>query len=106
MAGYINRSNGWMGSEVRWIVPVLRCNAKPQYLIRYADDSSRLLSVSEFKYSSVPNTTLQLMFGSSNITYYVAVAVRRTEEQGRGDYSDFVVIAYTGEFSIYEDCNN
>ena len=108
MAGYINRSNGWMGSEVRWIVPVLRCNAKPQYLIRYADDSSRVLSDSKFEDSSEPNTTLQLTFATSNITYYIVVAVRHTGEQdtGVGDYSDLVSITYTSEFIIYEDCDN
>ena len=89
--------NGRIHQEIKWNVPVLRYKAKPQYLIRYANDSSRVLSDS-FQFSSDPNNTLQLTFGSSNITYYVAVAVRHTEEQGRGDYSNFVNIAYTSEF--------
>ena len=72
----------------------------PQYLVRYADDSNRVLSNSNIEFNSKPNTTLQLMFGTSNITYYVAVAVRQTEEQGRGDYSDTVSITYTSEFII------
>ena len=98
MFGNNKVKNGRIHQEVQWNVPVLRYNAKPQYLVRYADDSSRVLSDSKFEYSSEPNTTLQLTFGSSNITYYVRVTVRSTEEQERGDYSDTVSIAYTSEF--------
>ena len=89
--------NGRIHQEIKWNVPVLRYNAKPQYLVRYANDSSKVLSDS-FQFSSDPNITLQLPFGASNITYYVVVAVRPTEEQGTGDYSDLVTIAYTSEF--------
>ena len=96
--------NGRIHQEIKWIVPVLRHNAKPWYFIRYATDSSRVLLDSNFEFSSDPNTTLQLTFGTSNITYYVVVAVRHTGEQGRGDYSDTVSIAYTSEFIICEDC--
>ena len=92
--------NGRIHQEIKWNtpVPVLRYNAKPQYIIRYANDSSRVLSDRKVNYSSDPNTTLQLTFGTSNITYYVVVAVRSTEEQGAGDYSHLVTIAYTSEF--------
>ena len=90
--------NGRIHQDIKWNIPVLRYNTTPQYLVRYANDSHRvLLDDSEFEYSSDPNITLQLTFGTSNITYYVAVAVRHTEEQGRGDYSDTVSIAYTSE---------
>ena len=97
--------NGRIHQEIKWNIPVLRYNAKPQYLVRYANDSSRVLSGS-FEFSSDPNNTLQLMFGSLNITYYVAVAVISTDEQGRGDYSDTISITYTSEFIVYEDCQN
>ena len=90
--------NSRIHQKIKWNVPVLRYNAKPQYIIRYADDSSRVLSDSKVVFSSEPNTTLQLPFGTSNITYYIVVAVRHTEEQGIGDYSDLVSIAYTGEY--------
>ena len=90
--------NGRIHQGIKWNVSILRHNVFPVYLIRYADDSSRVYSDSKFEYSSDPNTTLQLTFGSSNITYYIAVAVRQTEEQGRGDYSDIISIAYTSEF--------
>ena len=90
--------NDRIHQEVKWNVPVLRHNAKPQYIIRYAEDSSRVLSGSKFELSSEPNTTLQLTFSTSNIAYYVVVAVRHTGEQGRGDYSDLVSITYTSEF--------
>ena len=100
MFGNNKVKNGRIHQEVKWNVPVLRYNAKPQYLIRYANDSSRVLSDSKFEFSSESNTTLQLMFGSSNITYYVRVAVRSTGEQGTGDYSDTVSIAYTSKFII------
>ena len=89
--------NGRIHQEVKWNMPVLKHNDKPQYIIRYANDSSRVFSDSEFEYKSEPNTTLQLMLGTSNITYYVVVEVRSTEEQGRGDYSNLVSIAYTCE---------
>ena len=98
MFGNNKVKNGMIHQEIKWNVPVLRHNAKPQYLVRYANDSSRVFSDSKVTYSSEPNTTLQLTFGSSNITYYVRVAVRPTEEQGTGDYSDLVTIAYTSEF--------
>ena len=91
-------NNGRIHQEIKWNAPVLRHNAKPQYIIRHADDSSKVFSDSKFEFSSDPNTTLQLPFGTSNITYYVVVAVRHTAEQGRGDYSDLVSIAYTGEY--------
>ena len=90
--------NGRIHQEIKWNAPVLRHNAKPHYIIRYDADSSRVLSGSKFELSSEPNTTLQLNFGTSNITYYVVVAVRHTGEQGTGDYSDLVSITYTSEF--------
>ena len=90
--------NGRIHQEVKWNITVLRYNSDPQYFIRYANVSSRVLSDSKFKNSSEPNTTLELTFGTSNITYYVVVAVRHTEEQGTGDYSDLVSITYTSEF--------
>ena len=90
--------NGRIHQEVKWNAPVLKYNAKPMYLIQYADDSSRVLSDSKFEFSSDPSTTLQLTFGTSNITYYVVVAVTQTAEQGTGDFSDLVSIAYTSEF--------
>ena len=90
--------NGRIHQEVQWNVPVLRYNSDPQYLIRYANDSSRVLSDSKFEFSLDPNTTLQLTFGSSNITYYIVVEVKHTEVQGRGDYSNSVSITYTSEY--------
>ena len=96
--------NGRIHQEVKWYVAVLRYNAKPQYIIRYANDSSRVLSDSKFEFSSDPNTTLQLNFGTSNITYYIVVEVRSTEEQERGDFSDPVSIAYTSEFITMTVC--
>ena len=90
--------NGRIHQEVKWNAPVLRYNSDPQYFIRYANDRSRVLSDSKVNYSSEPNTTLQLTFGTSNITYYIAVAVQSTEEQGRGDFSDIAIIAYTSEY--------
>ena len=84
--------NGRIHQEVQWNAPMLRYNSDPQYLIRYANDNSRVLSGSNIQYSSDSNTTLELTFGTSNITYYVVVEVRSTEEQERGDYSDTVPI--------------
>ena len=99
MFGNIIIKNGKIHQEVQWNAPVLKYNSDPRYLIRYADSEKDLLS-SNFEFSSDPNATLQLTFGTSNITYHVRVAVRSTEEQGRGDYSDTVSIAYTSEFIV------
>ena len=97
--------NDRIHQEIKWNVPVLRHNAMPQYLIKYANSEDSVKGPSsKFEFSSDPNTTLQLTYGTSNITYYVVAAVRHTEEQGRGDYSDIVSIAYTSEYIINEDC--
>ena len=97
MFGNNKVKNGRIHQEIKWNMPVLRYNSDPQYLIRYANDSSRVLSGSKFEFSSDPNTTLQFTFGTSNITYYIVVAVQSTEEQGRGDYSDTLSITYTSK---------
>ena len=88
--------NGRIHQEIKWNVPVLRHNEFPKYIIRYAE-SERELS-RNFNFSSDPNTTLLLNFSTSNITYYVVVAVRPSGNQSRGDYSNPVVITYTSEF--------
>ena len=98
--------NGRIQQEIKWNVPVLRHNTNPRYLIRYADDSSKVLSDSKFEHSSEPNTTLQLNFSTSNITYYVTVAVQSTENQDTGDYSNPVSIAYTSEFIMRTVCTS
>ena len=85
--------NGRIHQEIKWNVPVLRYNRFPEYILRYAD-SRRNRS----KQSSVPNTTLQLPFSTTNITYYIRVAVRSAGDQKRGDFSDPVSITYTSEF--------
>ena len=85
--------NGRIHQEIKWNAPVLRQNKFPEYTIRYAD-SRRNRS----KQSSVPNTTLQLTFSTTNITYYIRVAVRSAGDQKRGDFSDPVSITYTSEF--------
>ena len=86
--------NGRIHQEVKWNVPVLRYNKNPKYIIRYAD-SRRDRS----EQSSDPNTTLQLTFSTTNITYYIRVAVRSAGDQKRGDFSDPVSITYTSKFS-------
>ena len=90
--------NGRIHQEVKWNMPVLRYNEFPEYIIRYADSERELLS-RNFELSSDPNITLQLNFSTTNITYYIVVAVRSTGMQRRGDYSNPVVsITYTSEF--------
>ena len=89
--------NGRIHQEIKWNVPVLRYNEFPEYIIRYADSERELLS-GYFEFSSDPNTTLQLNFRTTNITYYAVVAVRSTGMQRRGDYSNPVSITYTSEF--------
>ena len=86
--------NGRVYQEIKWNAPVLRYNKFPKYMIRYAD-SRRDRS----EQSSVPNTTLQLTFSTTNITYYIRVAVRSAGDQRRGDYSHPVTITYTSEFT-------
>ena len=91
--------NGRIHQEIKWNMPMLKYNEFPKYIIRYADSEDDLF-IRNFEFSSDPNITLQLNFSTTNITYYVAVAVRHRGEQGRGDYSNFVSIAYTSEFII------
>ena len=92
--------NGRIHQEVRWNAPMLRYNEFPKYIIRY-DDSERELLSGIFEFSSDPNTTLQLKFSTTNVTYYVVVAVRPSGMQRRGDYSNPVVsITYTSEFTM------
>ena len=92
--------NGRIHQEIKWNASVLRHNAFPKYIIRYADSEKKLLS-GKFEFSSYPNITLQLNFSTSSITYYVVVAVRSTGMQRRGDYSNPVVsITYTSEFTV------
>ena len=85
--------NGMIHQEISWNLRTLRYNAFPEYLIRYADNQKSILN-RKFHYSSKPNATLQLLFRPSNFSYYVIVAVRSTEIQKRGDFSDPVSISY------------
>ena len=94
--------NGTIHQEVQWNISMLRYNEFPNYIIRYADSEDDLFR-RKSEFSSDPNITLKLTFGTSNITYHVTVAVRHTEEQERGDYSNTVSIAYTSE-STHTGC--
>ena len=85
--------NDRIHQEIKWNEPVLRHNKFPEYTIWYAD-SRRDRS----EPSSVPNITLQLNFSTTNITYYIRVAVQSTGDQKRGDFSAPVNITYTSEF--------
>ena len=89
--------NGRIHQQIKWNAPVLRYNEFPEYIIRYADSERKLLS-GIFEFSSDPNTTLQLNFRTTNITYYVVVAVRPSGMQRRGDYINPVSITYASEF--------
>ena len=89
--------NGRIHQEIKWNTPVLRYNEFPKYIIRYADSEDDLF-IRNFEFSSDPNITLQLAFSTTNITYYVVVAVWSAGKQRTGDYSNPVVITYTSEF--------
>ena len=100
MFGNNKVKNGKIHQEVKWNVPALRYNKFPKYIIRYSERNPDLFRrKTEFEYSSEPNTTLHLNYGTTNITYYVVVAVRSAGKQKRGDYSDPVNITYTSEFT-------
>ena len=86
--------NGRIHQEIKWNAPVLRHNKFPVYTIRYVDNHR-----DRSEQSSVPNTTLQLPFSTTNITYFIRVAVRSAGDQKRGDFSDPVSITYTSEFT-------
>ena len=89
--------NGKIRQVIMWNVPVLRYNVFEHYIIRFADSFQALLTRLDNRIDSPePNTTLQLDFHSSNITYYVRVAVKSRKE--RGDFSDPVSITYTSEY--------
>ena len=88
--------NGRIRQDFTWNVPVLRYTVFEQYIIRFADSLRALLSKMDNRIESKESsTTLQLDFRTSNITYYVRVAVKSTK--GRGDFSDPVSITYTSE---------
>ena len=86
--------NGRVHQEIKWNAPVLRYNKFPKYIIRYADSRR-----DQIEQSSVPNITLQLTFSTTNITYYIRVAVRSAGDQKRGDFSDPISITYNSEFT-------
>ena len=90
--------NDRIHQEIEWDMPELRYNEFPEYTIRYADSKEDLFR-RKSEFSSEPNITLQLNFSTTNITYYVVVAVRPSGMQRRGDYSNPAVsITYTSEF--------
>ena len=90
--------NDRIHQEIEWDIPELRYNEFPEYTIRYADSKEDLFR-RKSEFSSEPNITLQLNFSTTNITYYVVVAVRPSGMQRRGDYSNPAVsITYTSEF--------
>ena len=89
--------NGRIHQEIKWTAPMLKHNVFEQYIIRFADSLQALLNKRDNRIDSPEsNTTLQLDFRTSNITYYVRVAVKPTKE--RGDFSDPVSIMYTSEY--------
>ena len=99
--------NGRIHQEVQWTAPVLKHNVFEDYIIRFADGLQALLNKVDNRIDSPEsNTTLQLDFSTSNITYYVHVALKPTKE--RGDFSDPVSITYTSEYLwaqyIFEIC--
>ena len=98
--------NGRIYQEIKWTALVLKHNVFQHYLIRFADSLQALLNkMSNRAESKESNTTLQLDFLTSNITYYVHVALKPTKE--RGDFSDPVSITYTSEYlwARYTQCS-
>ena len=89
--------NDRIHQEIEWDMPELRYNEFPEYTIRYADSKEDLFR-RKSEFSSEPNITLQLNFSTTNITYYVVVAVRPSGMQRRGDYINPVSITYASEF--------
>ena len=88
--------SGKIRQDVTWNVPVLRHNVFQHYIIRFADSLQALLKKMDSRIQSKEsNITLQLHFRTSNITYYVHVALK--SRKGRGDFSDPVRITYTSE---------
>ena len=93
-------TNGKIRQDIAWKVPVLRPNEFQQYIIRFADSLQPLLNkMTNRTESKDSSTTLQLDFHSSNITYYVRVAVK--SRKGKGDFSDPVSITYTSEYTQF-----
>lgn len=96
--------NGKIYQEIKWNLPVLSYNVIPQYVIRYGVTQRDFINKSQRTFSSESNATLRLHFSTSNITYYIAVAVRSSQGQRRGDYSDPVSITYTSEYIYVYMC--
>ena len=91
--------NGTIQQEIEWKAPEFRHNKFQKYKIKYGVTLRVCLSKdNRCTFSSESHTTLQLNFNTSNITYYVQVAVRSTQNNFTGDFSDPVSITYTSEF--------
>ena len=96
MFGDATVRNSRINQEIKWTAPVLKHSVFQQYIIRFADGLQDLLNkMSNREESEQSNTTLQIDFSASNITYYVHVAVK--SRKGSGDFSDPVNITYTSE---------
>ena len=89
--------DGKIRQEVKWNALELRHNTFQQYRIRYGV-SARLSNRDPHKDSLESKTTLELNFSTSNITYYVQVAVKPMKNMFRGDFSDPIGITYTSEY--------
>ena len=97
MFGNNTVKNGRIHQEIKWTAPVLNHSVFEHYIIRFADSLQALLNKMDNHIDSPePSTTLQLDFRTSNITYYVRVALKSPKE--RGDFSDPVSITYTSEY--------
>ena len=89
--------DGKIHQEITWSAIKLNQSTFQKYIIRYSVSAFLSRETETNKESSKSNTTLMFSFNTSNITYYVQVAVRPQNIQLRGDYSDPVQIAYTSE---------
>ena len=89
--------------EIKWNALQLRHSTFQQYIIRYAVSLQALLNRNGKRTESlVSNITLPLRFSTSNITYYIHVAVSTTKIMFQGDFSDPVTMAYTSEFTYID----
>ena len=86
--------DGKIHQEVKWNALELRHNTLQKYRIRYGV-RTRLSRIDPHKDSSESHTTLELNFNTSNITYYIQVAARSTQNNFTGIFSDLVSRTYT-----------
>ena len=91
--------NGKIHQDITWTATELNHSTIEKYKIRYGVGAFPSTTDPNRDSSETSNTTLMFNFNTSNITYYVQVAVKPMNRP-RGDFSDPVNMTYTSELTL------